>query len=49
MPKIRAALPRARSASVKPLADIHARWNIAGEYQRPPITNVETAAATTAA
>ena len=48
MPKIFAAPPLDRSASVKPLTDIHPRWNITGEYQRPPMTKVETAAARTA-
>src|ERR1700741_2170226 len=47
-PKIFGRLPRLRSSWVKLLVDIHARPKRAGEYQRPPIANVETAAARTA-
>src|SRR5580698_4597784 len=47
-PKTLAMLLLFRSSCVKLLADIQARPNNAGEYQSPPITNVETAAAKTA-
>src|SRR5580704_2448605 len=47
-PKILTILPLARSASSRLFTDIQARPNKAFEYQRPPRTKVETAAATTA-
>jgi len=47
-PKIFNILLLARSASVRPLTSIQARPNNAFEYHRPPRTNVERAAASTA-
>src|SRR5271169_203806 len=43
-PKILIMLLLARSASLKLLTAIQARPNRTGEYQRPPIRKVETAA-----
>src|SRR5262245_25194193 len=43
-PKILPVPPFFRSASVKPLADIHGRANSSGEYQTPPTRKVESAA-----